>query len=433
MARDYDMLSGCSGMAAVISIVIAVANGIAEEPRIGLPILCAIIVPILALWGISTFLKHLANCKKDYKQTLDREYQIATKSKIKECDDKIKECDNKIDECNNKIKDVEGKEHEVHSLLISSQPFKNSATMKAEVASVIFEKEKNWLVSKSHPAYTAAKTVSELKKQYKSVLQDSKEKQYKWEFLLSVFPELQKYVDDDAALMSLSVYNNVEEFSEDYDHTRDFLSDEEWRNKSVDERNQLALDRYKKSANKSAWVVGVEYESYVSFYLKSHGYRTIEHGALKGIEDLGRDIIAEKTLPDGSNETYIIQCKRWSTKNDKMIHENVVCQTFGTAVEYEIQNKGLFTKVIPAIYTTGEYSDMAEKFAERLGVQLIKLPMGEYPCIKCNINNGSKIYHLPFDQQYYRTVISLPGEFYAWTVAEATSKGFRRAFRHINN
>jgi hypothetical protein len=53
--------------------------------------------------------------------------------------------------------------------------------------------------------------------------------------------------------------------------------------------------------------------------------------------------------------------------------------------------------------------------------------------IKCNINNGNKIYHLPFDQQYYRTKIELPGEFYAWTVEEAVNAGFRRARRYMFN
>lgn len=41
-----------------------------------------------------------------------------------------------------------------------------------------------------------------------------------------------------------------------------------------------------------------------------------------------------------------------------------------------------------------------------------------------------KIYHLPFDQQYYRTEIKSPGEFYAWTVEEAVNAGFRRAFKY---
>ncbi|MBQ1434854.1 MAG: hypothetical protein IIZ19_03045, partial [Clostridia bacterium] len=62
------------------------------------------------------------------------------------------------------------------------------------------------------------------------------------------------------------------------------------------------------------------------------------------------------------------------------------------------------------------------------------LELGEYPCIKCNIGRDeygyeTKIYHLPFDQQYDATKITKRGEFYAMTVAEAESKGFRRAFK----
>ena len=44
--------------------------------------------------------------------------------------------------------------------------------------------------------------------------------------------------------------------------------------------------------------------------------------------------------------------------------------------------------------------------------------------IKCNINRGERIYHLPFDQQYHRTEIKNTGEFYAMTVKEATQEGF---------
>ena len=49
-----------------------------------------------------------------------------------------------------------------------------------------------------------------------------------------------------------------------------------------------------------------------------------------------------------------------------------------------------------------------------------------------NINNKEKIYHLPFDQQYDRTIIGdQKGEFFAWTVQEAVDKGFRRAKKYF--
>ena len=55
-----------------------------------------------------------------------------------------------------------------------------------------------------------------------------------------------------------------------------------------------------------------------------------------------------------------------------------------------------------------------------------------YPCIKCNISRttNEKIYHLPFDQQYDKTIVELDrNEKYLRTVYEAEMQGFRRAWR----
>ena len=78
---------------------------------------------------------------------------------------------------------------------------------------------------------------------------------------------------------------------------------------------------------------------------------------------------------------------------------------------------------------------MAKKMASYLGVEYVEnYERGDYPCIKCNIGHTeygeiTKIYHLPFDQQYDSTKIKNKGEFYAVTVAEAEAAGFRRAFK----
>ena len=129
----------------------------------------------------------------------------------------------------------------------------------------------------------------------------------------------------------------------------------------------------------------------------------------------------------------IIQCKYWSTK--KLIHENHINQLFGTTVSYCIENKIERDRVRAILATSIELSPMAKKVAAFLGVEFIEnLESGEYPCIKCNIGRGeygemTKIYHLPFDQQYDSTRIKNKGEFYALTVAEAEAAGFRRAFK----
>ena len=153
---------------------------------------------------------------------------------------------------------------------------------------------------------------------------------------------------------------------------------------------------------------------------------------MNGLSDLGRDIIAERVELDGSRTILIIQCKRWSEK--KVVHENAICQLYGTAVEYKIRHRNYINcKFTPMFISTTELSDMAKEFAKYLGVAVYIISMGEYPMIKCNINGGEKIYHLPFDQQYHRTEIKNDGEFYASTVKEATSRGFRRALKHFIN
>lgn len=78
---------------------------------------------------------------------------------------------------------------------------------------------------------------------------------------------------------------------------------------------------------------------------------------------------------------------------------------------------------------------MAKKMASYLKIEYIEdFEAGIHPCTKCNLGrdeNGeiTKIYHLPFDQQYDSAKINKKGEFYAMTVAEAEAAGFRRAFK----
>jgi hypothetical protein len=90
-------------------------------------------------------------------------------------------------------------------------------------------------------------------------------------------------------------------------------------------------------------------------------------------------------------------------------------------------------KLRPIFFTSTSLSDKAKEMASALSIEIIdKTPIGDFPRIKCNISgrDGEKIYHLPFDQQYDRTIIKNKGEFHASTVKEAEDAGFRRAFRH---
>lgn len=113
-------------------------------------------------------------------------------------------------------------------------------------------------------------------------------------------------------------------------------------------------------------------------------------------------------------------------------------QLFGTTTAYQIENKKNFgngIKIIPVLMIPPftKLSDMAKNFAEILGIKIMIQEFIDFPRIKCNINGNDKIYHLPFDQQYDTAQIKNKGEFYAYTVAEAEEKGFRRAHRYKGN
>jgi len=195
------------------------------------------------------------------------------------------------------------------------------------------------------------------------------------------------------------------------------------------EKFQLALDRYWRS-RKTPWQIGRDYERYIGFLHERDGFRVEYFGVEAGLEDLGRDLICRKVT-----DVRIVQCKYWRT--ERMLHEKHVCQIFGTTTAWRREHtgeQGLFGgyEVTPYLYVSCEASPKAREFAQILGVNLIEgWQLRPYPIIKCNVSlrDGEKIYHLPFDQQYDRTLIEYEDECYVQTVAEAEALGFRRAFR----
>ena len=314
-------------------------------------------------------------------------------------------------------------------LLKDKTPFNISAEMYADIQTYVFEKNRIYLTTKPHPAHSSAEVVKSMRAKAKEHISQHRATEYKLKILLDEFPYLSPYIEDEsgAALASL-VDTSLDSIRDEYDRVRDFMSQEEYSKLSITERNQLALDRYNSGA-KSNWVAGIEYEMFIEYEFRDlRGWKTIAHGSIHGLNDLGRDIVAKK-----NDKVLIIQCKRYST--NKQIHENTVCQLYGTTIEYELSNEDAFaTDIIPILYSTTDLSPMAKKFAERLGVKFYKVSMGKYPQIKCNIGRGGeKIYHLPFDQQYYNVIIDKQGEFYAWTVKEAEKAGFRRAKKYLFN
>lgn len=265
-------------------------------------------------------------------------------------------------------------------------------------------------------------SIRQLRAEAKATIEEAKIAAYQLEYLKTLFPVIDEIIETEYA--DLHVRTTIPEG----DSTRQYLSSEEWQALSVSERNQLALDRYISSHRKTKWQIGRDYENAVSYEYRQKGYTVDNCGSYLGLSDMGRDIIAKK---DGV--TIIIQCKYWS--KEKTIHEKHIFQLYGTLVSYCIEHSLPFDSVHGVFVTNTTLSDVAKNVAQFLGIRIAEHhPMTEYPRIKCNIGHDEeghpiRIYHLPMDDQYDSTKIDSPGEFYAFTVEEAESNGFRRAYR----
>ena len=275
------------------------------------------------------------------------------------------------------------------------------------------------LLYQKRPALKAAEEVKKIAYEKRALLRQNRQLQYQLDFYEGLFPWLEQFkeIPSDEALAY-----TTESYSTEYDAVKKWLSPVEYEKLTNAEKYQLALDRWK-NRKKEDWDVGIEYERYIGYKLECDGYKVSYPGAILGLKDMGRDLLASK---DG--KTLVIQCKRWA--KEKTIHEKHIFQLYGStavlAAEHpEVQYKAVFI-------TTASLSDTAKKCAEYCGITVVEnCPMGEYPLIKCNANKeGEKIYHLPFDQQYDKVVISKNKQScYAWTTQEAEALGFRRAYR----
>ena len=293
----------------------------------------------------------------------------------------------------------------------------------ADLLTLHYEKSAKFLEQKQRPAYAEAERIRDLQWKTKEIIQQKKIVEYQLEYIRTLFPNV-----DDIFDSAFEAADTMEiETVETTDRTRLYLSNQEFNNLSLSERNQLALDRYLQR-NKTKWQIGRDYELYIGYLCESNGYKVQYTGTLQKLEDMGRDLI----VSDPSH-TYIIQCKNWA--QEKEIHEKHIFQLFGSMIQYGIEHPKLSLKAV--FVTTTSLSEMAQKVAKQLDIEVRYIKMGEFPRIKCNLGKDTygtptKIYHLPFDQQYDRVIIDKSrGECYAFTVAEAEEKGFRRAWKHF--
>lgn len=195
---------------------------------------------------------------------------------------------------------------------------------------------------------------------------------------------------------------------------------------SEDERNQKDLDRYV-NANHSKEDIGLFYERYIGYIFESKGWHVIYHGAKKGKEDEGIDLICIR-----NDRVRLVQCKYWS--QNKTLFENSIFQLYGTW-QFRVKRNDFAPKRLDAyLITSTVLSEFAKNSAETLDINIkqnFKLNKN-YPKIKCTTTKeGEKIYHLPTDQQYDNIGINKDSRrFYVHTVADAVAQGHRRAYRH---
>ena len=302
----------------------------------------------------------------------------------------------------------------------------------ADYMELEFTRESVHLTSKKWPAPAAAARVRELSVK----AADSERRARVAEYLLlqyeSLFPFLVDYrdvADAGAEELALAPMGASVGEPEDGDAAAQWLTPQEYRRLPDTQKYQLALDRYWMK-QKTRWEIGRDYERFIGYKYERLGFFVRYQGILEGFSDFGRDLIASK---DGVVE--IVQCKYWS--QHRQIHEKHIFQLLGTALAYKLEHP---TQQVTAVFvTTTSLSERAKQFAEELGAAVPFLirerePFEQYPCIKCNVSRrgGSKIYHLPFDQQYDAVLIEEERlERYVTTVAEAEKLGYRRAKRWL--
>lgn len=379
---------------------------------------------VILFVGISKIITKIIEAIDKKKSLIEKEENNAIakyQALIKETNVQKAELDKKLKAADNYSKNAIARVEEYISK--KSEMYPHLAAIRADMLTQHYERSAQILEIKKRPALVEAKRIRELRRETMAVIAEKKVLEYQLEYIRTLFPNV-----DDIFDPAFEAADTMElETVETTDRTRLYLSNQEFNSLSLSERNQLALDRYLQR-NKTKWQIGRDYELYIGYLCESNGYKVQYTGTLQKLEDMGRDLI----VSDPSH-TYIIQCKNWA--QEKEIHEKHIFQLFGSIVQYGIEHPKLSLKAV--FVTTTSLSEMAQKVANQLDIEVRYIKMGEFPRIKCNLGKDTygtptKIYHLPFDQQYDRVIIDKSkGECYAFTVAEAEEKGFRRAWKHF--
>ncbi|GHV91608.1 hypothetical protein AGMMS50268_21110 [Spirochaetia bacterium] len=266
--------------------------------------------------------------------------------------------------------------------------------------------------------------INELKGELKQRIKENKILRYELEYIKNAIPNAEEFIEYDEMGIDINSENFIS----------NFISREEYDKLSDTEKNIRALEYYK-NRKKTKWEIGRDFERYIGYKFENDNGAIVEyHGMQKGLNDLGRDLIVHE-----DNTIFIVQCKYWS--KDKIIHEKHINQLFGTFIMYKLEHPKEKKNIKAMFVTHTILSDVAKRFANALNILVREnIELGEYPVIKCHNGHDefglpTKIYHLPMDQQYDKTIINTKhGDFWAFTIEEAEKKGYQRAHKwHPNS
>jgi hypothetical protein len=350
-----------------------------------------------------------------------------------------------VERADEKLKQIHSFESKI-TLIVSekTKSFPWVVNAITDYLNLLDNKVAEFLETKKSAAPVTAHKIREIATEKKVLAQQLLIARYRIKYYESLFPFLVEFNDEDIDDLLIETVKRYETTDQEEDPIKQYLTSGEYENLTQSERNQKALDRYFAS-RKTPYQIGRDYERFIGYLYEAEGYQVKYQGISEGLEDLGRDLICKK-----GNTTEIVQCKCWS--KNKFIHEKHINQLFGTTIKYfidETKSKDLSLQmnelpnqikngtITPVFITSTKLSDTASDFASALGVTVREnISLERYPAIKCHTNKqtNEKIYHLPFDQMYDKTIIENKfGEFYAATVKEAEEKGFRRAWKWFGN
>lgn len=301
------------------------------------------------------------------------------------------------------------------------------ASLLADYKNILNERYIWEIQNKARPAIKTAEKMKALSRELRQTRKEKKMLELQQGVYEEAFPWLEEYkIVSKQEIKQIASMGEADSEQENLIH---YLSAAEYEKLSNTEKYQLALDRYKKR-HKTNWEIGISFERYIGYQYEQKGYKVIYNGAIMGLQDLGRDIIAYN-----NSEVIVIQCKYWS--REKIIREKHIFQLYGTMImlNYDENPKYKNKNIRGEFITSAALSDEAKFFADKLSISYIENEIfdRDYPCVKCNINSThDKIYHLPFDQQYDKVQIDpSKGECYVATVAEAETLGFRKAKKWV--